>query len=83
MDHSLLLLASSSPTERAWAAVDVPVGFGVAGTRHKWRQGLIYVEVFVRLPDSISPKQVCVVFWGRGGERGGWTHLKRGGGRGV
>jgi len=47
-----------SQTDKAWCSITVPQDMGLAATRYKWRQGLCHVEVFVRLPDSITPKQV-------------------------
>lgn len=49
-----------SQTDKAWCSITVPQDMGLAATRYKWRQGLCHVEVFVRLPDSITPKQVSV-----------------------
>ena len=47
-----------SSTDRAWQEITVPEGLGLAATRFKWRQNLSHVEVFVRLPGSVQPKQV-------------------------
>jgi hypothetical protein len=38
----------------------VPAGMGLEATRFKWRQNLSHVEVFVRLPGTVQPKQVGV-----------------------
>lgn len=50
--------AGFSAADRAWQAISVPNGMGLTAVRHKWRQNLSHVEVFVRLPDTTSPKQV-------------------------
>lgn len=47
-------------TERTWREIKVPKGLGLDAARHKWRQNLSHVEVFVRLPDTVNAKQVCV-----------------------
>ncbi|WIA36527.1 hypothetical protein OEZ86_007821 [Tetradesmus obliquus] len=49
-----------SSTDRGWQEITIPEGLGLAATRFKWRQNLSHVEVFVRLPGSVQPKQVCV-----------------------
>jgi hypothetical protein len=38
----------------------VPQGLGLASTRFKWRQNLSHVEVFVRLPNTVQPRQVMI-----------------------
>jgi hypothetical protein len=51
----------SSGSDRAWRELQVPAGLGLASTRFKWRQNLSHVEVFVRLPDTVQPKQVGIL----------------------
>jgi hypothetical protein len=55
------LAGSSSSSDRAWQEIQVPAGLGLEATRFKWRQNLSHVEVFVRLPGSVQPKQVGVL----------------------
>jgi hypothetical protein len=70
--------AAPSAADRAWQSITVPNSLGLAAVRHKWRQNLSHVEVFVQLPQTISPKQVgCGArwiddcFWREWGGRGG------------
>ncbi|KAF6254870.1 hypothetical protein COO60DRAFT_1641961 [Scenedesmus sp. NREL 46B-D3] len=52
--------APISGIDRAWQEIQVPAGLGLTATRFKWRQNLSHVEVFVRLPHSVQPRQVSV-----------------------
>jgi hypothetical protein len=53
--------AAGSAADKAWYSIIVPDRLGLAAVRHKWRQNLSDVEVFVRLSQTTSPKQVCVL----------------------
>jgi hypothetical protein len=52
--------APLTAADRAWQGISIPPSLGLAAVRHKWRQNLSQVELFIQLPDSVTPKQVCV-----------------------
>eukprot|EP00878_Enallax_costatus_P010420 GHUV01010877.1.p1 GENE.GHUV01010877.1~~GHUV01010877.1.p1 ORF type:complete len:291 (+),score=87.41 GHUV01010877.1:788-1660(+) len=46
--------------DEPWDSLVIPEGTGLSSTGYKWRQNLSHVEVFVKLPATITPKQVTV-----------------------
>lgn len=53
------LSAPTAAADAAWEIIAIPEGMGLTFTGYKWRQNLSHVEVFVKLPATIVPKQVC------------------------
>lgn len=49
-----------SATDAAWLSVTIPEGMGLEFNKYKWRQNLSHVEVYVKLPVTVTPKQVKV-----------------------
>eukprot|EP00878_Enallax_costatus_P046281 GHUV01056063.1.p1 GENE.GHUV01056063.1~~GHUV01056063.1.p1 ORF type:complete len:118 (-),score=31.36 GHUV01056063.1:27-380(-) len=46
--------------DEPWDSLVIPEGTGLSSTGYKWRQNLSHVEVFVKLPATITPKQVSM-----------------------
>jgi hypothetical protein len=51
---------SKAVSQKVWEDIDVPQDLGLTFTHYKWRQNLSHVELFVRLPDGCTAKQVRV-----------------------
>lgn len=44
--------------DRVWNEIDMPDQLSTDCGSYKWRQNQSHVEIFVRLPANIKPKQV-------------------------
>lgn len=50
-----------STQELAWKALAVPQDLGVDCQTYKWRQNQSHVELYVKLPPNVLPKQVTII----------------------